>query len=58
MLLTTGAWQRDLAGLQQRRLLRPEVYDRRRGGYIDRRRIPAAEAEPIRRASSARRKAN
>jgi hypothetical protein len=44
--------------MQLERLLRPEVYDRRRGGYIDRRRIPAAEAEPLRRASSVRRKAN
>jgi hypothetical protein len=38
--------------MQLEQLLRPEVYGRRRGGYIDRRRIPAAEAEPIRRASS------
>jgi hypothetical protein len=40
------------------RQLRPEAFGRRRGGYIDRRRIPAAEAEPTRRASSVRRKAN
>ena len=29
---------------QLERQLRPEAYDRRRGGYLDRRRIPAADA--------------
>jgi hypothetical protein len=29
--------------MQLERQLRPEVYGRRRGGYIDRRRIPAAD---------------
>ena len=29
---------------QLERQLRPEVYGRRRGGYLDRRRIPAADA--------------
>ena len=29
---------------QLERQLRPEVYRRRRGGYLDRRRIPAADA--------------
>jgi hypothetical protein len=30
--------------MQLERQLRPEVYGRRRGGYLDRRRIPAADA--------------
>jgi hypothetical protein len=30
--------------MQLERQLRPEVYGRRRGGYIDRRRTPAADA--------------
>jgi hypothetical protein len=30
--------------MQLERQLRPEVYGRRRGGYIDRRRVPAADA--------------
>jgi hypothetical protein len=30
--------------MQLERQLRPEVYRRRRGGYLDRRRIPAADA--------------
>jgi hypothetical protein len=30
--------------MQLERQLRPEVYSRRRGGYLDRRRIPAADA--------------
>ena len=30
--------------MQLERLLRPEAYGRRRGGYLDRRRIPAADA--------------
>jgi hypothetical protein len=29
--------------MQLERQLRPEVYGRRRGGYLDRRRIPAAD---------------
>ena len=29
--------------MQLERQLRPEAYERRRGGYIDRRRIPAAD---------------
>ena len=29
--------------MQLERQLRPEAYGRRRGGYVDRRRIPAAE---------------
>lgn len=29
--------------IQLERQLRPEAYERRRGGYIDRRRIPAAD---------------
>jgi hypothetical protein len=29
------------------RQLRPEAYGRRRGGYLDRRRTPAADASPI-----------
>ena len=33
--------------------LRPEAYGRRRGGYLDRRQTPAADAEPIRRAPGA-----
>jgi hypothetical protein len=30
--------------MQLERQLRPEAYRRRRGGYLDRRRIPAADA--------------
>jgi hypothetical protein len=30
--------------MQLERQLRPEVYGRRRGGYLDRRRTPAADA--------------
>jgi hypothetical protein len=30
--------------MQLERQLRPEAYGRRRGGYLDRRRIPAADA--------------
>jgi hypothetical protein len=30
--------------MQLERQLRPEAYSRRRGGYLDRRRIPAADA--------------
>jgi hypothetical protein len=30
--------------MQLERQLRPELYGRRRGGYLDRRRTPAAEA--------------
>jgi hypothetical protein len=30
--------------MQLERLLRPEVYGRRRGGYVDRRQTPAADA--------------
>ena len=30
--------------MQLERQLRPEAYQRRRGGYLDRRRIPAADA--------------
>ena len=30
--------------MQLERQLRPETYGRRRGGYLDRRRIPAADA--------------
>ena len=30
--------------MQLERRLRPEAYGRRRGGYLDRRRIPAADA--------------
>ena len=33
--------------MQLERQLRPEAYGRRRGGYLDRRRIPAANAESI-----------
>jgi hypothetical protein len=36
----TRAWSL----MQLERQLRPEVYGRRRGGYIDRRRTPAADA--------------
>jgi hypothetical protein len=32
--------------MQLERQLRPEAYGRRRGGYLDRRRTPAADAEP------------
>jgi hypothetical protein len=35
--------------MQLERQLRPEAYGRRRGGYLDRRQTPAADAEPIRR---------
>jgi hypothetical protein len=31
---------------QLERQLRPEAYRRRRGGYLDRRRTPTADAEP------------
>ena len=31
--------------MQLERQLRPEAYRRRRGGYLDRRRIPAADAQ-------------
>jgi hypothetical protein len=34
--------------MQLERQLRPEAYGRRRGGYLDRRRIPATDAESIR----------
>jgi hypothetical protein len=34
--------------MQLVRQLRPEAYSRRRGGYLDRRRIPAADAWSIR----------
>jgi uncharacterized protein len=34
--------------MQLERQLRPEVYGRRRGGYLDRRQVPAADAAPIR----------
>ena len=33
--------------MQLERQLRPEAYGRRRGGYLDRRRTPAADASPI-----------
>jgi hypothetical protein len=32
--------------MQLERQLRPEVFGRRRGGYLDRRRTPAADAQP------------
>jgi hypothetical protein len=32
--------------MQLERQLRPEAYGRRRGGYLDRRRTPVADAEP------------
>ena len=35
--------------VQLERQLRPEAYGRRRGGYLDRRRTPAADAEALRR---------
>jgi hypothetical protein len=35
--------------MQLERQLRPEAYGRRRGGYLDRRQPPTADAEPIRR---------
>ena len=35
----TGIW----SVMQLERQLRPEAFDRRRGGYIDRRRTPAAD---------------
>jgi hypothetical protein len=35
--------------MQLERQLRPEAYGRRRGGYIDRRRTPVADAQPSRR---------
>jgi hypothetical protein len=37
----TGIWSL----MQLERQLRPEAYGRRRGGYLDRRRTPAAGAE-------------
>jgi hypothetical protein len=33
--------------MQLERRLRPEAYRRRRGGYLDRRRTPAADAEQL-----------
>ena len=33
--------------MQLERQLRPEAYGRRRGGYLDRRQTPIANAEPI-----------
>jgi hypothetical protein len=38
--------------MQLERQLRPEAYGRRRGGYLDRRQTPAADAEPIRRSQA------
>ena len=35
--------------MQLERQLRPEAYGRRRGGYLDRRQTPIANAEPIQR---------
>lgn len=40
----TGIWSL----MQLERQLRPEAYGRRRGGYLDRRQTPAADASPIR----------
>jgi hypothetical protein len=39
--------------MQLERRLWPEAYGQRRGGYLDRRRIPPAKAEPIRLAPGA-----
>ena len=33
--------------MQLERQLRPEAYGRRRGGYLERRQTPVANAEPI-----------